>query len=78
MVVYDQVYTPDMEQKRTIINSDMLQSKYPLKDIHNKLKGTTVKFTIYIDYMSIYGTTRKVKLRELNHTMPANYTHVYD
>lgn len=63
MVVYDQVYTPDMVENRTSINSEMLQSKYPLKDIHNQLKGANVKFTVYMDYMSSYGTSTRVKVR---------------
>lgn len=78
MVIYDQVYTSDMSENKTTISSDMLQSKYPMKDIHNKLKGANIKFSLYLDFMSVYGTSTRIKVHELNHTMPANYTHVFE
>lgn len=78
MVVYDQLFSTATDLNKTAYASDMLQSKYPLKDIHNKLRGATVKFTIMIECVSTYGIASRKKLHEVNYTMPANYTHTYE
>jgi hypothetical protein len=62
MVVYDQVFVINSTETeaKSVINGDDIQCKYPLRDIHNRLRNTTIKFNVYAEYMSSYGTSTRV------------------
>ncbi|KRX03869.1 hypothetical protein PPERSA_04747 [Pseudocohnilembus persalinus] len=47
--------------------------EYPLRDVHNQLRGANIKFNVWVEKMPIIGIITREKLHVYEYQMPATY-----
>lgn len=48
--------------------------EYSVRDVHNGLKGNTLRISLNIEYMPLVGLFSKTRLYETTYTLPTKYT----
>jgi len=72
--ILNQIEDRSQIEKTFVIDVKDKSLEYSIRDVHNGLKGNTIKISLNVEYMPHVGIFSKTRLFETNYTLPNKYT----